>query len=145
VHKNIVKVKQLTEALVVGFREIDGLRDGSSSHGHLEVTRSVTDSILPIGHPLYVSVTVKVQSPRGDPPAKLESLLFPAPSPREKKVPDSIGFVLPMLFGFCNDASSNVIGLVDTKSELPPCLLMRIAVPALPGEESVNSKSPANV
>ena len=108
------------EGAMEGIREIEGLIDGSSSQGHMEVTRNVTDSILPIGHPLNVSVTVKVQSPRGDPPAKLQSLLFPTPSPREKKVPAWIGFVLPMLFGFCNDASSNVIGLVDTKSELPP-------------------------
>ena len=57
----------------------------------------------------------------------------------------------PMVLGFVNDASSNVIGLVDTKSETPPpprllrLSLTRIAVPAPPGEESVNSKSPTNV
>ena len=53
--------------------------------------------------------------------------------------------MLPMVLGFVNDASSNEIGLVETKLEPPPRLSARIAIPAPPGEESVNSKSPTNV
>ena len=80
--KNIVKVKQLTEVLgeEEGSAEVDGLRDGSSSHGHFEVTLNVTSRIVP-SSAAVLSTTLKVQSPRGEPSAKLESLLFPTPSP----------------------------------------------------------------
>ena len=59
-----------------------GLASEFSSMTELQqsINLNVTSCIVPIS-PTSLSTTLKVQSPRGEPPTKLESLLFPLSSP----------------------------------------------------------------